>query len=253
MFHKIRTYKKIIFSVIAGCILVLGGTILTGSGMFGPKAAYRVNAYLDDLSRSPDTPPYLSLHYRLRCLRLALEPHQTQPIVFLGDSMTDNGHWKQLFPNETVINMGIGGDTTLGILHRLDQVVARKPSKIFLMVGTNDLCYNRTIADTLTNYDQILSRLQASLPKTQIYVESVLPFNDHIFPSQCLRTNSNIAALNEGIEALAKAHGLPYLDITDDFTNPNGRLDASLTVDGLHLNPAGYEIWHDNIYEQVKS
>ena len=62
-----------------------------------------------------------------------------------------------------------------------------------------------------------------------------------------------IAALNEGIEALAKAHGLPYLDITDDFTNPNGRLDASLTVDGLHLNPAGYEIWHDNIYEQVKS
>ena len=60
-------------------------------------------------------------------------------------------------------------------------------------------------------------------------------------------------SLGEGIEALAKAHGLPYLDITDDFTNPNGRLDASLTVDGLHLNPAGYEIWHDNIYEQVKS
>ena len=252
MFHKIRTAKKIWLSLLT-VFLLFTGLIAAASGAFGSHAAWRVNACLDDLSRGPNTPPYLSLHYRLRCLRFALEPHQTAPIVFLGDSMTDNGQWKKLFPRENVINMGIGGDTTLGILQRLDQVIDRRPAKIFLMVGTNDLCYNRSIEDTLTNYDEILSRLQKALPDTQIYVESVLPFNDRIFPAQCLRTNDNIENLNKGIETLAARHELPYLDITDDFTNSNGRLDAELTVDGLHLNPAGYAIWHDNIYDEVKS
>ncbi len=226
---------------------------MTASGVFGKTAANEVNDYLDDLSRSSDTPPYLSLHYRLRCLRFTLEPRWGRPIVFLGDSMTDNGSWRKLFPKENVINMGIGGDTTLGVMNRLQQVVAFHPKKIFLMVGTNDLCYNRSISDTLVNYDTILAQLHKSLPGTQIYIESVLPFNDTIFPSRCLRTNDNILTLNEGIQALAAKYHDPYLDITASFTNENGRLPAGLTVDGLHLNEAGYAIWHDDIYTQVKS
>ena len=51
----------------------------------------------------------------------------------------------------------------------------------------------------------------------------------------------------------AEKHNLPYLDITSDFTNENGRLSADLTVDGLHLNNVGYKIWHNNIYDEVKS
>ena len=77
--------------------------------------------------------------------------------------------------------------------------------------------------------------------------------NDTIFPSRCLRTNDNILTLNEGIQALAAKYHDPYLDITASFTNENGRLPAGLTVDGLHLNEAGYAIWHDDIYTQVKS
>ena len=92
-----------------------------------------------------------------------------------------------------------------------------------------------------------------SLPNTKIYVESVLPFNDRLFPIHYLRTNDNILQLNEGIMTLAEKHNLPYLDITSDFTNENGRLSADLTVDGLHLNNVGYKIWHNNIYDEVKS
>ena len=246
------TCKKIFIPVLL-CLLMLTGTILTASGAFGKSAAYWMNSHLDDLSRSPDTPAYLSLHYRLRCLRFALEPHHADSIVFLGDSMTDNGNWKELFPKEHVINMGIGGDTTLGVINRLAQVIAVKPRKLFLMVGTNDLCYNRSIPETLENYDYILTQLQASLPNTKIYVESVLPFNDRLFPIHYLRTNDNISQLNEGIMTLAEKHNLPYLDITSDFTNENGRLSADLTVDGLHLNNVGYKIWHNNIYDEVKS
>ena len=210
------------------------------------------NSWLDDLSRGPDTPPYLSLHYRWRHLYFAFAPHPDRPVVFFGDSMTDRGDWHKLFPDVRLVNRGIGGDTTLGLLQRLDQVIALNPPKIFLMIGTNDLCYNRSITDTLKNYDRILSALQTALPHTQIYVESVLPFNDTIFPSRYLRTNTNINRLNGGIQQLAAAHHLPYLDIVGDFSDKNGRLPAGETVDGLHLNQQGYEKWRDDIQSYVQ-
>ncbi len=250
---KSRHYKKNI--IIIFCVLVAAAlSIITMNG--APKqTAYNINSYLDDLSRGPDTPPYLSLHYRLRYLRFEAEPLtiQQSPIVFLGDSMTDNGDWNQLFPKENLVNRGIGGDTTLGIINRLDQVVELNPPKIFLMVGTNDLCYDRSIPDTLTNYDYIIAQLRQDLPRAQIYIESVLPFNDTLFPSRALRTNENILELNEGIQRLAEKYDLPYLDITEPFTDEQGRLPAGLTVDGLHLNETGYKIWRDQIYDEVKS
>ena len=57
------------------------------------------------------------------------------PLVFLGDSITDDGNWDKLFPNLSAENRGIGGDSTLGLLNRLDQIIALQPSQIFLMIG----------------------------------------------------------------------------------------------------------------------
>jgi lysophospholipase L1-like esterase len=202
---------------------------------------------LDDFSRSEDTPSYLSLHYRLRKSYFYIEPHKVDPIVFLGDSMTDEGHWHQLFPQLNLVNRGIGGDTTTGILNRIDQVTALDPPTIFLMIGTNDLCFNRAIPDIITNYDKILGILHQRLPNTKIYVESVLPFNNHIFPSVYLRTNENIKILNVGIKRLAQTYNDPYIDLTKYFSDKDGRLPAEYTVDGLHLNEKGYAIWRDQI------
>lgn len=212
----------------------------------------KIYSYLDDLSRNKDTPAYYSLHYRVRSLYFAVEPHRSEPIVFFGDSMTDEGDWKSLFPGINLVNRGIGGDTTLGLLNRIDQVIKLDPPKIFLMIGTNDLCYNRSIADTLENYDHILQILHSRLPKTKIYIESVLPFNDEIFPSRYLRSNDNILKLNVGIRNLAQKYGDPYLDLVPYFSDENGRLPAGYTIDGLHLNEKGYKIWRDQIKKFVE-
>jgi len=203
--------------------------------------------YADDLSRGADTPHYLSLHYRLRKAYFNIETHKADPIVFLGDSMTDEGHWHELFPKLNLVNRGIGGDTTAGVLNRIDQVTKLAPPKIFLMIGTNDLCFNRQIPDIIKNYDEILSILHQRLPNTKIYMESVLPFNDHIFPSVYLRTNENIKTLNVGIKKLAQLHNDPYIDLTKYFSDKDGRLPAEDTVDGLHLNEKGYAIWRDQL------
>lgn len=211
----------------------------------------KLYVWANDLSRKPDDPPYLSLYYRFRTMYFSVDPHPDRSIVFLGDSITDEGNWSQLFPQASVENRGIGGDTTLGVLNRLDQVIASKPTKIFLMIGTNDLCFGRQIPDIVTNYRHILTRLKTELPGTPVYIESVLPFNDTIFPSRSLRTNSNISKLNNNIKSLAQQYQYQYIDLTTAFTDKDGRLPARYTKDGLHLNESGYILWRNQIKDLV--
>ena len=60
-------------------------------------------------------------------------------VVFLGNSITEQGWWNVLFRDPKVVNRGIGGDNTFGMLDRLPGILAAQPSKIFLMAGINDI------------------------------------------------------------------------------------------------------------------
>lgn len=42
--------------------------------------------------------------------------------MMLGDSITDEGRWDELLNINTVQNRGISGDTTSGVLERLDSI-----------------------------------------------------------------------------------------------------------------------------------
>ena len=57
----------------------------------------------------------------------------------LGDSLTEWGNWHELVPEFRIINPGIGGDTSSGVLDRLQEVIGRRPKVVFVMIGTNDI------------------------------------------------------------------------------------------------------------------
>jgi len=234
-------------------ILMLCMVLLSNPSMnaLAHKDEEKLYLWANEQSRNPDDPAYLSIYYRFRKIYFSLAPHSQHQIVFLGDSITDEGDWSKLFPDLSVINRGIGGDTTLGVLNRLDQVIELQPSQIFLMIGTNDLCFNRSIPDTMTNYRKILSRLHTELPNTKIYIQSVLPFNETIFPSRALRTNGNIKQLNVQIKKLAQEYSDPYIDLVPAFSGDDGRLPRQYTSDGLHLSDAGYSLWREQIKDII--
>ena len=208
--------------------------------------------WVNTLGRKPDDPAYLTLNYRLRRLYFSLTAGSKQnPVVFFGDSITFGADWQRLFPEAPVVNRGISGDTTLGLLNRQDEIIALRPRQIFLMIGTNDLCFYRPQDKVLVNYDRILQRFHNELPDTPVYVQSILPFNDQMFPANGLRKNHNIRELNKGIKLLAHKHGYQYLDLTNSFTGADGRLLAQYTYDGLHLNDAAYLVWQKQIDNYV--
>mgnify|MGYP001556411152 FL=1 len=86
-----------------------------------------------------DTTGFMVDHYTQRKAMFENQPVVPGRIIFLGNSITEMGKWKDLLNDSTVLNRGIGGDVTFGVLSRLDDVIRRKPSKVFLLIGINDI------------------------------------------------------------------------------------------------------------------
>lgn len=169
--------------------------------------------------------------------RLAVSKEST---VMLGDSMILYNEWAEEFPAETVLNRGIGGDTTIGLLNRLETITSGQPKRIVLMIGINDIAIGFTEKQTLTNYDNILTKIEQKSPNTQIVITSVLPVNNNLYGDRV--HNSQVNKLNEGLQQLASKHQISMVNIYDEFLKGN-ELDPKYTRDGLHLNGEGYAIW----------
>lgn len=165
-------------------------------------------------------------------------------IVFLGNSITERGAWNELLPGKKVMNRGIGGDNSFGVLARLDDIVAAKPKKVFLLIGINDLGRGLPIAVIANNYKRIVDRLHAGSPKTRLYLQSVLPLNDTMLKAAYLKNKTDsIILLNQELKKLEDYKGVHVIDLHPVFSNGKGQLKEAFTMDGIHLKPAAYKAW----------
>ena len=73
----------------------------------------------------------------------ALPACQEGDIVFIGNSITNMMNWYEAFGSQQHIHgRGNSGGYTQEILDNLESMIAGNPSKVFLMIGTNDLGTN---------------------------------------------------------------------------------------------------------------
>ncbi len=170
-------------------------------------------------------------------------------IYFLGDSLTDGGEWSELLSNNNIKNRGINGDSTTGVLNRLNQIVKNKPQKIFIMIGINDLLANIEPNIVLDNYQKIIQTIKINSPNTKIYIESILPINFEIDKTKRPITNQNISDLNNKLKDLSNNSNIFYIDLYSKFLDSSNQLDKQYTLDGIHLNGQGYLIWKTTISE----
>jgi len=173
--------------------------------------------------------------------------HPVRPgdIVMVGDSLTDGARWDEIFPGLPIKNRGINADTVEGVLERLDKIIAGKPGKIFILIGTNDLPWYDYRGDhfILNTYEKILNRIKVHLPDTQVYVQSLLP--------RQRRYARRIRGLNASLAELAGKTQCEFIDLYPALADANGALRQELTNGHLHLLGAGYRIWAESIREKV--
>ena len=183
--------------------------------------------------------------------KAAMDRHSdTATIIFLGNSLTE---WFDLsvFGKKNILNFGIAGDFSAGVLQRLDPVIRLRPSKVFIEIGINDIVQHISVAEIAGNYRSIISQIREGSPATRLFVQSNLPVSfergwintpDHV--------NEQVVLLNRELEKICAETGCTYIDLYSLFEE-KGRLPAAYTYDGVHLNAAGYALWKSAVEQYV--
>ena len=165
-------------------------------------------------------------------------------IVFLGDSLTQRYPLADFYPNMPIYNRGIDGDTTVGLLKRLDvSVFALQPSIVVLQIGTNDLQVAELPPEaTIENIQLIISKIKEGLPNVKILLVSLYPVNET--PDKLIEkivvgplTNKDLMWMNSHLKTLDQVE---FIDVYPSLCDATGNLEMRYTKEGLHLSLNGY-------------
>jgi lysophospholipase L1-like esterase len=199
------------------------------------------------LAEEAQPKPHQHPYHLFRLQVFELSTLKVAAIVMLGDSITEAGPWEELTGCRALANRGIGGDTTGGVLARLDGVVKLKPRAVFLMIGVNDVTLGVAPGQTIANYQAILDRLAAANVHT--FATFVLPVARSYGKP---RVNAAITQLDEAIATSLRGRPqVTALDLRPQMRAGDGFLREELTYDLLHLTAKGYAIWRDAIAPQI--
>ena len=193
-----------------------------------------------------------SKHYNIRVNQFNQEGAlPNNAIVMLGDSHSEYGKdWNRFFPNEKkIINRGIIGDDSRGILKRLNQILPYNPSKIFFECGTNDLSHGWTVERTFQGVINVIETIRKTCPRTKLYIQSLLPLNENVGIWKLLKGKEDmIIQLNEKLKRYCTANNLVFIDLYHPLLGINSKeMHPDYCRDGLHLTNKGYEVWANAI------
>lgn len=173
--------------------------------------------------------------------------------LFIGDSITEGYDLQRMFGDTNIINMGIGGDFTSGILMRLEPVKTLEPRKIFIMIGINDITKNTPLETTISRYGEIIDRIHQLSPQTKLYVQSNLPTR-MIGGTELANALivEKVKNLNAYLKNKCQQKEDVFIDLYSSFQE-NDVLIEKYTYDGLHISEAGYQLWTSIILPMVKA
>jgi lysophospholipase L1-like esterase len=205
--------------------------------------------------------PALSPQFRAKHeANLAVARQGDAELLFMGDSITD--FWRnaegpfagkpvldKYFGQWKVANFGIAGDTTQGVLYRLQNGEGQgfKPRAVMLMIGTNNTMRN-TAPEIAEGIGAVVLQLQKSFPEARILLLGVFPRSR---PGDPVR--DTIREINNIISRLDDGRRVFYMDIGEKFLDAQGNIPNDVMSDLLHPGPKGYEIWAQAVIEPIKA
>ncbi len=193
--------------------------------------------------------PSFGITYRglLRAHHLEDRAAPEGSVVFVGDSNTERMDTRVMTP-ERALNFGISGDTLVGLAQRLPLYRSiRSARTVVLAIGVNDLAHagSETIAARLR---EVLAGLP---PRVPVIVSGVLPIHEPTYRQANITylngrriDNARIRELNARIRGVSgQFPSVVFVDATRAMVDGTGNLEATFTVDGVHLTEAGYRAW----------
>jgi lysophospholipase L1-like esterase len=169
-------------------------------------------------------------------------PSSPGKIVMVGDSLVQYVEWGELTGRGDILNRGIGGETTLDVLNRIDDIINLRPRQVFLLVGVNDILRDCPAETTVANYQQIVAKLASN--GIQIVCLSIIKTKNRA-------KNVIIDEVNQKVRLLEQGSNVSYVELNDLLTL-NGFMSIKYSYDGAHLSGAGYNAIRDLIVGEME-
>lgn len=181
-----------------------------------------------------------------------LEPYSVD-IALYGDSRVAGANWNEAFPEDSVVNLGIGGDIVEGTIQRLPLLEALDIKYCFLAIGGNNCGKNSFKEDDFRNkYDTLIKGLKDL--GIEVYANTIAGVtldNSTLDRKFINRMNSNIGKANQIIKELAEKHQVTLIDIASLMNNNDGTLKKEYSADGIHFTQLGNQLWYDTLLPYV--
>ncbi len=189
-------------------------------------------------------------------------------IICHGDSLTEGMdievayRWPSLLQNvlrTEVINTGIGGDTTAGLLSRFaTDVIPQKPDAVILMGGTNDFWWDLPVKIVLANLFSMAYQAQfhgiAPLFGLPIPVDNERAVKQPYSPPEggYDQLLTKVKALGKKLKSTADENDIPVLDFYHIFIDDADQIRSSLFLDdGVHANRQGHRLMAELAMSQI--
>ena len=122
------------------------------------------------------------------------------------------------------------------------------------MCGANDVSHDLTADTIVARIEKVLCKIMEESPRTKLYLQSMLPFNESFKRYKKLDGKTfMVAEVNERLVKLAKKYKITFINLHPLFLEEGtANLNPEITGDGLHLKKEGYAIWKEAIKGYVK-
>jgi acyl-CoA thioesterase-1 len=165
---------------------------------------------------------------------LGLDPDSAYPARIQRKADSAGVHFE-------VVNAGVSGETSAGLLRRLDWVLRRPASVIVVETGANDGLRGQPVSSTQATIGKILDRIAAEQPTAKVLlVQMEAPTN---LGARYTR------AFHDMFPALAREHGVTLLPFLLDSVAGIPSLNQA---DGIHPNDKGEAIVAENVWRGME-
>ena len=183
-------------------------------------------------------------------------------VVLIGDSITHfwggepkstrvagAASWEKFIAPHRPINLGFGWDRTENVLWRLrhGEVAGLKPKAYVVLIGTNNFQTN-SVAETVDGIEEVCLEIRRRSPGAKLLLLGILPRGEG--PNEM---RSKAADANALIKTRVAKLADKYLDLSDRYVAPGGRISKAIMSDFLHPTDKGYEVMGQAIDDALKA
>ena len=183
--------------------------------------------------------------------------------ICIGDSLTygygvhKSKRWSNLLNEKygiDIVNKGINGDTTSGMLDRFyEDVLSNSPSHVIIMGGTNDLIKYCSLENVIENIKALMD--EALKNNITPIVGIQIPFYIHMAKNSWSPTlhydkiQKDIILYRQWVIEYCRKNNLKYIDFYERFSSIDEENKKDYYIDGLHPNEKGHRLMVFSVLE----